>query len=725
MALGLGCDDEGNKTNPDALDSTGDTTDDTSGESFEAGDAYFPQSICSGDPKPNSVILWARVEDAASSGDLSLLLDVAADELFTELVTINGATRVELTAQADFDHCVKVRLADLEPATTYYYRFIYEVGGLKYVTHTGRTKTAPAADADVPVRFAWASCQDYNGKYYNTYKRMLREELDFFVHLGDYVYETTGDPQFQTTTPDRVVKFQDEAGAIVFNEGTEEQFFAAKSLSNYRDLYKTYRSDKNLQAVHEKLPMIAIWDDHEYSDDCFGATATYYDGHQDEYDESRRKNANQAWFEYMPVDYEDPAFVYDASKPYLQDLTIYRSFEYGAHMQLVVTDLRSYRADHVIAEDAFPGTVLVEQAELIADLGALPGWADPYVNIDDYAAGIYVAPLKTAAADPASVAGLVSASYINVVVAALNETLEPANQLPLIDATELATFERGLTNRACGKLGAYAQTGSRYLVVKDPFHYWCGKHYASTSGASETVMGATQRTWFLDKMKNSTKTWKVWGNEYMLTQRAVDLTQNPALEDGSLFKNKFLLSAEDWDGFPNERDFMLSELAAVGNVVALTGDIHAFFTGTPLVRDDMSKRIVEFTGAGISSGSYRQMLSNVANSDPALLAAGAALLALGIESLLKDPATKPNPPMAYTNTDTQGFSIAEVDATKFKATYYAISPKNVGLDLADADVDAEFKLTRFYTEAGSNELYMEDAAGGAAKRWDPPTMSWV
>ena len=70
---------------------------------------------------------------------------------------------------------------------------------------------------------------------------------------------------------------------------------AAASLSNYRDLYKTYRSDPMLQQVHELFPMIAIWDDHEYSDDCWGDTATYFNGRISEKNAVRRRNAEQSY----------------------------------------------------------------------------------------------------------------------------------------------------------------------------------------------------------------------------------------------------------------------------------------------------------------------------------------------------------------------------------------------------------------------------------------------
>ena len=77
---------------------------------------------------------------------------------------------------------------------------------------------------------------------------------------------------------------------------------AAKSVGNYRDLYRTYRSDPLLQQVHARWPIIATWDDHEYSDDCWGSTATYFNGRKNEKDDERRRNAEQAFFEYLPID---------------------------------------------------------------------------------------------------------------------------------------------------------------------------------------------------------------------------------------------------------------------------------------------------------------------------------------------------------------------------------------------------------------------------------------
>ncbi|HEY8378443.1 MAG TPA: alkaline phosphatase D family protein, partial [Nannocystis sp.] len=552
---------------------TGEPT--TGGEELLDGAAYFPQSVASGDPRPDSVILWTRVEDPdAGMGDLELAVELATDPEFTALVELDAAS-ASIAARAMFDHCAKVKVRGLQPGTIYYYRFIHTRADGRYASRVGRTKTAPAPDADVTVRFAYVSCQDYNGRYYNSYRGLLQQpDLDFFVHLGDYVYETTGDPSFQAEG--RAVMFTDKDGAIVFNKGQPDEYYAARSLSNYRELYRQYRSDPALRRVHERLPMIAVWDDHEYSNDCFGATSTYYNGRVDEHDVQRRKHANQAWFEYMPVDFGDDDFVYDPEKPYPQDLTIYRDFRFGRHLHLVMTDLRSYRADHLIPENGFPGAIVLEEDALLAAAGEIPGFATPYVpDIATYQGGIYRDALAAGADmldfDPAHLAGPIDALFINDVLADLGDPTPP------ISADELQTLPRGLSLRTLGKRGFHSSLGSRYLVSKPAFDLWADVR-ATQDPAALAVMGEAQQKWFLATMKASTATWKVWGTSYTLMPLAIDLTNLPI----EPFNQLYYMNADQWDGFAPTRDALIDALQAVDNVVAIAGDIHAFFAGTPM-----------------------------------------------------------------------------------------------------------------------------------------------
>src|SRR6266496_1316614 len=107
----------------------------------EDGQRYFPQSVASGDPRPNSVILWTRVVDQERPGDYTLTLEVATDVDFTRMLV----RQANLPAQSAHDNALKVKLAGLSPKTSYFYRFIYERDGTKFASRTGRTRTAPEA----------------------------------------------------------------------------------------------------------------------------------------------------------------------------------------------------------------------------------------------------------------------------------------------------------------------------------------------------------------------------------------------------------------------------------------------------------------------------------------------------------------------------------------------------------------------------------------------------
>ncbi|WP_437781765.1 alkaline phosphatase D family protein [Sorangium sp. So ce1097] len=698
---------------PETIDTVGDDRELTDGA------AFFPQSIASGDPRPDSVVLWARVQDGeVEEADIDLEVEVALDAEFRQRVALDDG-QAKVKALARHDHCVKVKVRGLAAGTVYHYRFIYVKGDTNYVSRVGRTRTAPAPDADVLVRFAYVSCQDYIGRYYNTYLALAEEELDFFVHLGDYIYETTGDPGFQSTTG-RGVTFTDEEGAIPLEDGA---FHAARSLSNYRELYRTYRSDANLQRVHERFPMIATWDDHEFSNDAHGATATYSNGRVDETDVDRRKAANQAWFEYQPVDYGED-FEYDPGAEFPGDIRVYRDFTFGRHVHLVMTDLRSYRPDHLIPEGAFPGKVVLDQARLVEELGDVPAAAQPYVDIDSYGDGIYASALAGAAQaagyDAAEVTGNLSVAFINQVVAGVNEGLPEDMRLPLIDPVEEG-LERGIAYLDLGKMSQHSSIGSRYLAIKDTVDVYSAIRYKETEGASEDVMGAEQESWFLAVMEKSTATWKVWGNEFCLLPLAIDLGPYNVPE---AFKRRFYMNLDAWDGFRNKRNDLLERLVEVGNVVAITGDIHAFYAGTAGLDADPAKKIVEFVGGAVSSGTFRELLTSQVAGDPVLSGVpGAGLLVAGIDSILTSTATKINPHLAHANSHANGYAVVEASGDAFLVDMRSIEPADVRTDYTGKRGDLKVQSKRFRTLAGESDIYVDN--DGTWKRWDASRQKWI
>ncbi|MCU0681108.1 MAG: alkaline phosphatase D family protein [Polyangiaceae bacterium] len=307
-------------------------------------EALFPQSVASGDPRPDSVLLWTRVEPTDAALDQDLEYVVATDAALTNVVA-RGVT----TATADLDHTVKLRVTGLSPATFYYYQF--RVVSLNGGSRVGRTKTAPAADADVPVRFAFASCQDFIGRYYHSWQALLDEtsvagnDLDLIVHLGDYIYETTGNPMFQSPDPNRAITLP--VGQTL-GEGAG-QFKTAVELADYRALYKAYRGDQILQRVHERFPFLVIWDDHEFADDSAGDRVADLDNSvgpgNEERNPQRRLNATRAWVEYQPIELAIPAA---GAGPL--DFQMYRNVRFGKHVELFMTDERLYRDGPVIPE---------------------------------------------------------------------------------------------------------------------------------------------------------------------------------------------------------------------------------------------------------------------------------------------------------------------------------------------------------------------------------------
>lgn len=694
---------------------------------LEDGSEYFPQSVASGDPRPQSAVIWTRVEDKDRSGwDLDLYVEIASDDKFTKRLKIDGQERRHLLAESKWDNCIKVRFVG-EPGKTYYYRFTYEKDGRAFVSKTGRVKTAPNPATDAKVRFGFISCQDFIGRYYNVLWALAQEELDFFVHLGDYIYETTGDPSFQTPDPSRRINFRDTENSLALLTSKGESFHAARTLGNYRDLYRAYRSDPALQALHERCAAIVTWDDHEFSDDCWSATGTYTDGRTNEEDVARRQAASQAWFEYMPVDFPqaDPKaapFEYDPSVAFPDDIRIYRDFSYGKNVHIIMTDLRMYRPDHLIPENAYPGTVLLDQAALTALPGGLPpdGIATGYVNIDNAMLAPYKQILQGAAMASNypidAIKGNLNINYINAVVDQYNASVMPPMPVPPIDPMGAP---RGISYFDLNKAGFYSSIGSRYFVHKDPFDV-----YSPLKKAEQNLMGADQEKWFLDTVTGSQSTWKIWGSSFVLCPVQIDLRMVAGVPD--LFLRRFYMNLDGWDGFRDKRDELITNLTTKGNVVAISGDLHTFMAGVPNAGGDTTKNIVEFTCAGVSSSPYRSLLISQIKNDPVLSSVPAApLLAANIDALMLDKPSKINPHLVHASSNSHGFCVAEVDAAEMVVTMHSVDSDQVTENYT-GKTDALLKLiekTVFKATAGKKDIFKQ--IDGAWKRWDTATLDWV
>ncbi|GAA3931093.1 alkaline phosphatase D family protein [Litoribacillus peritrichatus] len=708
-------------------------SDNDSNSSSSSLSGYFPQSLMSGDPRPDSVILWTRLNDKdLGSSNATLALEVATDETFSNSALVLAE---EFAAEADHDHCLKIRVINLDPATTYYYRFTYIKSGKAHRTNTGRTKTAPAAGTNADVRFAYVSCQDYNGRYYNTFLPLLEEDLDFIVHMGDYIYETTG-ASFQSSEG-RAITFTDLDGAI--NLGSDG--FAARSLSNYRQLYKEYRSDSVLQKLHERFPMIAIWDDHEFSDDSWKNNGTYYDEGTSEADTARKHNSEQAWFEYMPIDHEaaiDQAALAAGGSLSITDdqlypnTRIYRDFQFGANLSLFLTDFRTQRPDHLIKENDFPGAVAMTQNELIATLdtalggnGITDGFATgtaafngngfntntfAYINIDNAAYSVTKAYLRLimnsqfkdayearglSASDVGksygqlaeeAVSGNLSAFYINSVLAAAAAAgvSVPVNAY-ISDATMTAA-EKGIAFVHFGKQGIISDLGSRYFVNKDLFDLYAGFRAAQDGGASQNAYGDTQNTWLGTQLAVNSGTWNVVGSSVSFSPLLLDLRDsgdnpNQNLLDFSviptLFQNRFYLNADHWDGFPQTKQGLIDGLFNTNNVISIAGDIHSTYV------TDHGNGSFDITTSSVTSGTFGSYLDEAAAGlisglggnpdDLALLLSQLNLLVPNASNAVDVPST-----LAFASLREHGVAVVSITTDQFQVTMHNVPTEQDG-----------------------------------------------
>ena len=683
-------------------------------------EGLFPASVASGDPRPDSVILWTRVVEPAMPD--ALLVEVATEMDFADVVFSQA-----LTVSADNGWCVKVRATGLQPYTTYYYRFVYGSGAAMEISPVGRTKTTPTPEMDVPVRFAVVYCQDYIGRYYNAYAKLLNdhdEDIDFVVHLGDIIYETTGDPSFQDPSSERNIEFSDTDVAISLGN-PDDPYFAAAGLSNYREIYETYRSDPVYRQVHERWPMIVTWDDHEFSNDAWGATSTYFNGRVDEFSEERKRNAERAFFEWVPTEVgvgSDGTINIDDSVLW-PNANIHRDFPYGSNLHLVLTDSRTYRPDHLVPEDAFPGTIAVDEPTLRTVLG------DPFVDVireslDAYVdmgvLGLMLPILRQTTASIAAQAymaenpalgfvdairlaeshlkGNVSTTYVNALYAAagLNPPFSPEIQ---------AVLPRGVSFMFMGKTAMYSSSGSRNILFWDPFNLYAGALWATMGSAVQNLLGDQQMAWLAGVLTQSPATWKVVGNSIMMTPLLVDFTHPqiaPLLppEFPDTFKTRMLLTADQWDGFPQNRLELFGLMGMAPGTVVISGDIHATFV------TDHGDGLYEFTGPAISSGTFGDLVERAVLGHPILgqLPGIEDLLAMLPQLLQASTMDSPvtDSTILYDQTTNHGFMVMDVTDETLTATLQEIDQSEVFTNYYDdpSTLDGLFTTTVFTIEDG-------------------------
>ena len=287
------------------------------------GKVNFIHGVASGDPLPDSVIIWTRVTPVAAYPGEAVPISYGVFEDAEQTMPVKYGQGY---ATVERDYTVKVSVEGLQPDKEYWFRFIAKVTSGDVGSPVGRTKTT-AASGDNPVRFAVISCSNYPFGRFHVYREIAKTAaLDAVIHLGDYIYEY-GIDGYGGSVGQEIDRNHEPPMEIV-------------TLDDYRTRHAQYKTDPDLQAAHAAAPWITTWDDHESTNNSYRSGAENHNPEAGEGNWSDRKQAAvQAYLEWMPVRDPEVGMAREA---------LYRRFEFGDVASVMCLETRlTGRSDEI------------------------------------------------------------------------------------------------------------------------------------------------------------------------------------------------------------------------------------------------------------------------------------------------------------------------------------------------------------------------------------------
>lgn len=300
----------------------------------------FFEGVASFDPSQTSIILWTRYTPAQNEPKSpEIILDVATSPEFSDGTIVASS---QVLADESRDRTIYVDLDKLKPNTKYYYRFRNEL--TKAESPIGETKTLPEKSDVEAISMAVISCANFQAGLFNVYGAIAESDVEVVVHLGDYIYEYGEGGYGTNANTMKLGRAHQPAGEII-------------SLDDYRQRYRQYRGDEQLQEAHRLKPFICVWDDHEISNDTYMEGAQNHQPEEGSF-EQRKSNALQAWHEYLPARVDDNA-------------KIYRKFDFGGILELFMLDTRIVGRDKQLEYSDYFGSDGFNSDKFVSD------WMNP------------------------------------------------------------------------------------------------------------------------------------------------------------------------------------------------------------------------------------------------------------------------------------------------------------------------------------------------------------
>ena len=520
----------------------------------------FPEGVASGDPDSNSVLLWTRYPQADRNSRANLQVEVAKDSDFRRVVS---TANVSVSAAADWT--CRVLVGGLKPARIYWYRFADENG---MGSRVGRTITAPSPNDPRPVKFVFVSCQNTNQGTQNAYRRMIFEDeqapendrLGFVLHLGDFIYEIVWYPEDR---PQGMYgrRLRD---IVRYPHGEKiRDFHIPTTLEDYRAVYRGYLHDPDLQDARARWPFVNMWDNHEFS--WLGWQSLQKYGGTTRPEQTRKVAANQAFFEFQPARLQRPnsASLEEFGPPKVVDTPITKFDDHGLGLEpnnlAAIGSLKGYRA---IRWGRNIELIITDQRSYRSE--------EP-VGMQEAAA-------------------LTSDDFPD---------LTPQEAMEILDA--------GRTYNG-GKPPATISSNDGKVNIPN---IWATR-------PPQTILGAEQKRWFLDRLKRSTAPWKIWGNTTATLEMRADPQNLPAGITKPWPWNGYSGCAlQDWSTAYTEKGEIYDFVAEHGitGFTAIMGDRHAFWAGLAaksLPPKDFSPVGLAFVTGSISAPTFIESYEHAA-----------------------------------------------------------------------------------------------------------------
>ena len=307
------------------------------GSSCSKNTYVFNHGVASGDPLSDRVILWTRVTPQ-QAGPVRVILEVSKNKSFSSIIfsqKLQTSSLSDYTIKYDF---LAKKYCDSDKG--FFYRF--RAGNA--ISEIGKSKTF--SENTISAKIGIFSCSNFPAGYFNAYQAAAEKDgLDLWLHLGDYLYEY---PMGGYAT-DKAKKL----GRV------PEPLHEMINLSDYRLRHAQYKQDQGSKALHKHAPLIAVWDDHEFSNDAWkrGAENHSEDGSEGDF-YARRSAAIKAYYEWMPI------------REQQNKRRIFREFKIGKLIHLIMLDTRQFGRDKQIQPKNYLTKSGFNQAKFYNDLNS-------------------------------------------------------------------------------------------------------------------------------------------------------------------------------------------------------------------------------------------------------------------------------------------------------------------------------------------------------------------